>query len=135
MGAQILDPVSGREQHRRWVEDGVRVGHVLRPDADGDRVADPAPEQPGGATRERQALVAENHPSAAGVGLQPPRHQVHGRLAHEAGHEYVVRPLVELPRLGHLLDLTGPHDRDPVTDGHRLRLIVGDVDGCRAEAV
>src|SRR3990172_5278235 len=48
--------------------------------------------------------------------------------AQEAGHELGARTLVQLLRRAELLDPTCPHDRDPVGHGHRLFLVVGDVD-------
>ena len=44
------------------------------------------------------------------------------------GDEQVVRPVVELERRADLLDQAVVHDHDLVGHGHRLDLVVGDVD-------
>ena len=61
------------------------------------------------------------------------RHEVHRRRADEAGDEEVLRLLVELRRRADLLQDPGPHHRDPVAEGHRLGLVVGDVDRRRLQ--
>ena len=61
------------------------------------------------------------------------RHEVHRRRADEAGDEEVDRLLVEFGRRADLLQGAGPHHRDPVAEGHRLGLVVGDVDGRRLQ--
>ena len=54
--------------------------------------------------------------------------EVHRRRADEARHEAVGRRVVELERLADLLDHAVLHHHDPVAQGHRLDLVVGDVD-------
>ena len=48
--------------------------------------------------------------------------------ADEAGDELRARPVVDLLRRAGLLDLAGIHHADQVGGGHRLGLVVGDVD-------
>ena len=48
--------------------------------------------------------------------------------ADEAGDELRARPVVDFLRRAGLLDLAGVHHRDHVGGGHRLGLVVGDVD-------
>ena len=50
------------------------------------------------------------------------------RHAQEAGHELRRRVLVQVSRVAQLLDVAGAHHRDPIGHGHRLVLVVGDVD-------
>ena len=59
--------------------------------------------------------------------------QVHLRRADEAGDEEVLRGLVELHRRADLLDVAGVQHHDLVGHGHRLDLVVGDVDHRGAE--
>ncbi len=61
--------------------------------------------------------------------------EAHRRRADEAGDEEVGGPVVQLLRRGDLLQQPAAQDGDPIAEGHRLRLIVGDVDGRRAELV
>ena len=60
---------------------------------------------------------------------------VHRRRADEAPDEQVDRPVVEILRVGHLLELALAHDRDTVAHSHRLDLVVGDVHGRDPEVV
>jgi hypothetical protein len=53
--------------------------------------------------------------------------------AHELRDEDVGRPLVQLQRRADLLDDAAVEHRDAVAHGHRLDLVVGDVDHRRAE--
>ena len=55
--------------------------------------------------------------------------QVHRGTAHEGGHEGVGRFAIDLERGVDLLYHAILHDHDPVTQGHRLCLVVGDVHG------
>src|ERR1700722_3102779 len=48
--------------------------------------------------------------------------------ADEARDEFRLRPVVDLFRRAELVDLAGVHDRDQVGGGHRLGLVVGDID-------
>ena len=60
--------------------------------------------------------------------------QVHRRIAEEARHEGVGRPAVDLERLADLHHLAAVHDADARPHGHRLDLVVRDVDHRGAEA-
>ena len=71
------------------------------------------------------------------LGLQPQRvavaadrdiDEVHRRRADEAGDELVGRLAVELERLADLLHAAVLHHHHAVAEGHRLDLVVGDVD-------
>ena len=53
--------------------------------------------------------------------------EVHRRRPDEAGHEQVQRPLIELVRGPDLLEHAVAHDREAVTQRHRLGLIVRDI--------
>src|SRR5215216_7676383 len=61
------------------------------------------------------------------------RHQVHGRVADEAGDIDRVRPCKNLSRRADLLDLTRHEHRHAVGERHRLFLVVGDVDRGHAQ--
>ena len=61
------------------------------------------------------------------------RDEVHRRGADEAGDEQVARVVVELLRRADLLHDAAAHDDHPVTQRHRLGLVVGDVERRRAE--
>jgi hypothetical protein len=123
VGAQRLDGF-GREGEAGLV-DG--MAHVLGADAedDGGAVAD----APGFLGGKRQALGAEHH----GAALDPHVEEVHRRAADEVRDEAVGGPFVERDRVGRLFDVARPHDDDAVGHRHRLDLVVGDVDGGRAE--
>src|SRR6185295_2565520 len=62
------------------------------------------------------------------------RDEVHGGRADEAGHEKVRRVQVQLLRGPDLLEDAVLHDRDPITHGHRLDLVVRDIDDRRSQA-
>ena len=72
--------------------------------------------------------------SAAGQGRVEGQ-EVHRRGADEVGHEHAGRTLINLQRRAELLDHAPVHDRDRVGHGHRLHLVVRDVDGGRAQPV
>ena len=57
-----------------------------------------------------------------------PADQVHLGAADEAGDEQVARGAVKLQRAAHLLDVARAQHHDLVGHGHRLDLVVGDVD-------
>ena len=61
--------------------------------------------------------------------------QVHRRAADEARDEEVRRAAVDVLRLPDLLDSAVRHHDDPVTERHRLDLVVGDVDRRDAQAL
>ena len=60
---------------------------------------------------------------------------VHRRRADEARDEQIGRPLVDLVRRADLLDDAAVHHGDPRRHGHRLDLVVGDVDDGLLEVV
>lgn len=72
---------------------------------------------------------------AASVPANDTWNEVHRRRADEARDELVGGRVVELERLALLLDHTLAHDDDVVGHGHRLDLVVGDVNGGRAQLV
>ena len=76
------------------------------------------------------AIAMPGPPSAATVSAGK---KVHRRRAHEAGDEHVGRPVVDLARLGELLQQPLVHDGDARGERHRLDLVVRDVDGGLAE--
>jgi len=59
---------------------------------------------------------------------------VHLRRAEKAGDELVPRPGIELDRCSSLFENAVPEDDDAVRHGHRLDLIVSDVDHGRAQS-
>ena len=61
--------------------------------------------------------------------------EVHRGRADERGDEEVLRPAVERLRRVDLLDASVAHHRDALAERHRLDLVVGHVDGRRAEAL
>jgi hypothetical protein len=61
--------------------------------------------------------------------------EIHLRAADEARHEEVLGRVVEIERAAELFELAQPQDRDLVGHGHRLDLVVGDVDHGVAEAL
>jgi len=71
----------------------------------------------------------------AALGRRLAADQVHHRRADEAGDEQPVRPVVELKRRADLHHRTPVEHDDFVGHGHRLDLVVGDVDHRRLERV
>ena len=104
---------------------------VLRPQAAGDVVADPVPEQVGHRPFHREAPTPQQQLRRAG---DLHRQQVHRRAADELGDEQVGGPLVELHRRPQLLQPALVEHGDAVAHGHRFHLVVGDVEGGGAEA-
>ena len=83
------------------------------------------------ADRQRHAVAGDE---AAAVGAVDPAGQhVHRRRADEARDEEVRRHVVEVERRADLLDAAVVHDDDLVGHGHRLDLVVGDVDRRRLQ--
>ncbi len=93
---------------------------MFGPDAD----ADPAPRR----QRLPQHQRAARHLRRPAVGRHHPVQQVHRRRPDEARHEHVRGPVVDLQRRSDLFDVARLHDDDLVGHGHRLDLVVGDVD-------
>ena len=59
---------------------------------------------------------------------QPAGDEIHRRRPDESGNEDRIRVVVHLVGRADLLDVTIPHDDDPLGQGHGLDLIVGHVD-------
>ena len=59
--------------------------------------------------------------------------EIHPRRAEEAGDEEIVGIAIEFQRRADLLDRAAIEHDDPARHGHRLDLVVGDVDHGRAE--
>ena len=115
-----------------------RVLEVLGPNPEDDVGADVRLERVTG----RERLVVERDRVRAGRGdevpvraAEPGLDHVHRRRADEAADEEVDGPVVELLRVGDLLELALAHHRDAVAHRHRLDLVVGDVDRRHAEVV
>ena len=97
--------------------------HILWPYAHGHR-SGPG----GGGIRQRDGQRADMHhqmPTAIG---QTAIGQRHGRRADEPGNKHVGRAVVDLIRRRKLLQLARAHNRDAGRHGHRLQLIMGDID-------
>ena len=125
-------PVGRRVGHER------RVLEMLGPDAEDHRRAEERLERRvrgDGLLVERDRVGPGRRDDAAVGTAQRRLDHVHRGRADEAADEQVDRPVVELLRLGHLLDLALAHDRDPVAHRHRLDLVVGDVDRRDPEVV
>jgi hypothetical protein len=73
--------------------------------------------------RQREALAFQARAADGTV------QQVHRRRADKAGDKGVGRPLVDLERRSHLLPIAVLEDGDAIAHGHRLDLVVGNVDG------
>ena len=114
--------------------DGIGVVDVLGTDAERDflvHVAAQLVAVAGGEDDLHVALV-ENH--TATVGRQRAADKIHRGAADKASDELVDGLVVEVERLVDLLDQAILHDHDPVAHGHRLDLVVSDVDHRRLEA-
>src|SRR4029079_8644101 len=64
----------------------------------------------------------------AAVGADMSIEHVHCWGADEAGNEQIVRAVIEIERRAYLLHETVVHDHDLVGHGHRLDLVMRDVD-------
>ena len=128
LGAELLghlDAALDRALGRRLAVD---QRDVLGPHAERDPLIGIAGER-----RAPRLGHAQAHPVAPQVDrIALSRHayleEVHRRRADEAGDEARDRPGVDLPRRADLLHQAVAHDHHPVTQCHRLDLIVGDVD-------
>ena len=60
--------------------------------------------------------------------------EIHGRRPDESSHEHVHGMVVEILRSVTLLQDSASQDGHPITHGHGLDLIVGDVDGGHSQA-
>ena len=86
------------------------------------------------AVRQQQRHRAERHIRPRRIA--PRNHAAHPvGVAHEAGDERVARLLVELARRAFLRDHRPVHHDDAVGDGHRLGLVVRDVDDGEAQTL
>src|SRR5918996_4390055 len=132
LAAEVLDDVHlGREAHR-VIFSAVRQHDVFRPEADEHvRAVGTGVGRAGLVAREHQLGAAEDEVLALGRRGR----EVHGRRADEPGDEDVHRVVVELLRRAHLLEEAVAHHRDAVAHRHRFDLVVGDVDGGRAQAL
>ncbi len=117
------------------VRPGVRVDQrgvleALRPNPH-----DQVPGRAGALQRPPEPVSHRNIPErrAQRAVIDGGRDEVHRGGPDEPGHEQVVRPLVELLGRPDLLELAVAHHRDPVAQGHRLGLVVRDVDHGGAE--
>ncbi|OGN85389.1 MAG: hypothetical protein A2X23_08395 [Chloroflexi bacterium GWC2_73_18] len=132
--AQVLDHVAGGAEAGLA---GLGRPHVEVLGAEAGDYLPPAQRSHGAAQSGRQgeAQPVVDEGGALPGALQAHGHEVHGRGADEAGHETVEGPVVELARGAHLLQQAGVHDGDAAAHGHRLDLVVGDVDDGRAQAL
>ena len=78
-------------------------------------------------------MLGETNVGAAVRPLERSGEEVHARRPYEARNEEVVGVVVEFQRPAGLLDLAVAQHDDLVGQGHRLDLVVGDVDHRRAE--
>ena len=107
---------------------------MLRPDA--ERQPAVAVDRPGQGVPQRQGRGLQHpRPPAAPRRLQDglDRHQVHRRVADEAGDEGGGRAAIDLERRGVLHHLSRLHHRHPRGQRHRLGLVMGDVDRGHAD--
>ncbi len=84
-------------------------------------------------TGNRQAAAVRRFEPEAGILDDLSVQEVHRWRADEAGYEEVARLVVEVERRPHLFHLAVVHHHDLVGHGHGLDLVVGHVDGRRAE--
>ncbi len=76
----------------------------------------------------REPAAAHLHPDPVSRVADQPRQRVHGWAADEPGDEQVRRLVVHVAGRAHLLEPAVLEHGDPVGHGHRLDLVVGDVD-------
>ena len=133
LGAQALDQLDLHlDAVVRWRVEPGRIREALGPDAEHHPSADPLAdarscvEQLG---RQRQLLGAEANPDRVPLLLQLGLDQVHRRRPDEPAHEEVHRLVVEHLRCVDLLEQTALQDGHTIAHGHRLGLVVRDVDG------
>jgi hypothetical protein len=84
---------------------------------------------------ERDRLAPDKSDERVAPALDGRLDQVHRRRADESADEEIDRPLVQLLRRRHLLDLPLAHDCDAVAHRHRLDLVVCDINRRHAEVV
>ena len=136
-----FDHLHRRLDHHRppriIAETTLLLGDAFRTDAEHDFVALAGS---GRRIRQRQPhrvgpVLAEHGIKRAIGRAQPRRHRVHRRRAHEAGNEQVGRTIVDRIRLGELLQLALVDHRNAARHGHRLDLVVRDINDGRADAL
>ena len=140
LGAECLAQLDGSLQPPvgRSVRGELDVLDVLGPDAEDHAPADVVLEcRPRGERLlvEVDALRAGDRGERAVRLLERRLEHVHRRRADEPADEEVDRLVVERLRVGDLLQLALAHDRDAMAHGHRLDLVVRDVDRRHAEVV
>ena len=138
LGAEVLPQLDGRSQAAlgRRIGHVGRVLHVLRPDADDDGSPQIVAER--GMARDRlvvhaEAMAGEAHVEHALLLVHRGLDEIHRRAADEAGDEQVPRARVEHLGRVELLHDAEAHDGDEVAQGHRLGLVVRDVDHGHAQ--
>ena len=133
VGAEVLgdDQVEADGRSVRCV--GVE-GAGADPDLHGPAARTAGEARPG-PLRQGQAVAVALHPEPVAFGDELAGQEVHLGAADEAGDEPVGRMPEQVFRGALLLDLPFGHDHDPVPQGHRLGLVVGDVDHVLAQAV
>ncbi|MBN8900219.1 MAG: hypothetical protein J0H57_04225, partial [Rhodospirillales bacterium] len=98
------------------------------------RIGGPEPFRPDAHLQPRRRLghAVEGEPDACSLHgaarKDPGGEKVDRRVADEGGDGEVVRPIVEHPRLGDLLEPPLHHHRDAARNAHRLGLVMGDED-------
>src|SRR6266853_1598063 len=89
-----------------------------------------------GSHRDRQVHAAADRDREPGaVSHHAPGEKIHRGRTDETGDELVRRVVVELERRSGLLDAARVHDDDLVRHGHRLDLVVGDIDRSRLQSL
>src|SRR5262249_7311536 len=137
-------PVAGGavEMHERGVAE--RLGELHRALERGavaqDDMLGPHPEHSPASGRRRRNAVGQRMLQPVGAEQSPAAHgldraldEVHGRRAEEAGHELRGWPVVYIERRADLLDAALAHHHDAVRHGHRLGLVMGDIDEGRVQ--
>ena len=97
---------------------------MLRAQPDRDR-----PARLAGLAVERQGQIADRHAAR----VETAGDQVHRRRADKPGDKHRRRALVEVERRADLVDSAGVHHDEAVGQGHRLDLVVGDIERGGAE--
>ena len=105
---------------------------MFRPQADRDGLAGVRVVAP---RRQAQPRAATQYDRAMrSVLVDPARDQIHGRGAHEAGHEKAGRRVVHVLWRAYLFDPPAVHQHDAVGQSHGFDLVMGDVDRGGAHA-
>jgi hypothetical protein len=131
--AEPLDHLDHRIEAELDRIGGVGDAQILGADAQGQVLALIAPEPLPEPVRQPDAQPVIGGPQRAVSCAQRDVGEIHRRRADEAGDEAVGRLVIELERLADLLHPAVLHHHHPVAQGHRLDLVVGDVDRGGAE--